>query len=352
MVHLLTIKEKTTNMINNELYLASQYIHQVAEQITRMGSPLPDWFSQLQQMSPTGELEIQQLSLPDFKRLILEAVNVTNDTAFGLLVGERLLISSHGLLSYVSSKSVSPKEALELIARYLPLRTSLMTAKLEHTKTHTRFVLIENCDLEEASQPVIEAITLTIKNLFEYVTMGLCKVDGVSIASNTPSHLSLSEQLFRCNVTYQASWNGFEVPHELLNIPVRASSSKALFEAVHRCQDELTRLAKSQKLSAQVRSIMLERQNNLPSLAVIARMLNLTPRTLHRRLIDEGSSYRDIIEYVRHQLAMDYLLDQQIIIKEIAFMLGYSDLASFRRAFKRWTGQTPSEYRTNSVELT
>ena len=154
------------------------------------------------------------------------------------------------------------------------------------------------------------------------------------------------------NVTYQASWNGFEVPHELLNIPVRASSSKALFEAVHRCQDELTRLAKSQKLSAQVRSIMLERQNNLPSLAVIARMLNLTPRTLHRRLIDEGSSYRDIIEYVRHQLAMDYLLDQQITIKEIAFMLGYSDLASFRRAFKRWTGKTPSEYRTNSVKLT
>lgn len=332
-------------MKDRNLFLPSQYIQQICDQMVRMGVQLPDWFRGLQQPGASGELEVQHLSLADFKRLVMEALALTGDSAFGLLVGDRLLFNSHGLLGYVSSQSVTPREALTLIARYFPLRTSLVMVQLDIIGNHARLALIDHLQLGEVSRPVLEAIVLTIKNLFEYVTLGLCRADTVAFAFATPAHLPVSRELFGCEVHYQAGWNGFEVPLAHLDQPVRASNPQALMQAIARCQAELARLARQNDLQSRVRVLMLEKQNGLPSLTTTARLLNLTPRTLHRRLIDEGTSYREILESVRQQMAMDLLQDRQLSIQEIAFMLGYGDLANFRRAFKRWTGEAPSHYR-------
>jgi AraC-like DNA-binding protein len=65
---------------------------------------------------------------------------------------------------------------------------------------------------------------------------------------------------------------------------------------------------------------------------------------LHRRLLDEGTSYRQLLEEVRHTLAIEHLKAGRFSFEEIAFVLGYTDLANFRRAFRRWEKQSPSEY--------
>lgn len=332
-------------MNDANLFLPPQYIQQICDQIARMGVQLPVWFQQLQQPGPSGELEVRHLSLSDFKRLIREAIALTGDTAFGLLVGERLLFNSHGLLGYVSSQSVTPREALTLIARYFPLRTSLVAVQLEITRSHARLSFFDHLQLGEIARPVLEAIVLTIRNLFEYVTLGLCRADSAAFTFAAPPHQAIARELFDCAVHYQAGWNGFEVPLAPLDRPVRASNPKALMLAIERCQAELARLARQNDLQSRVRLLMLEKQNGLPSLTMTARLLNLTTRTLHRRLIEEGTSYREILESVRQQMATDLLQDEQLSIQEIAFMLGYGDLANFRRAFKRWTGEAPSRYR-------
>lgn len=310
-----------------------------------MGVQLPAWLQRLQQPGDSGELEVQHLSLADFKRLIMEALTLTEDSAFGLLVGDRLLFNSHGLLGYVSSQSVTPREALTLISRYFPLRTSLLMVELDITARHARLSFSDHLQLGDVSQPVLEAIVLTIKNLFEYVTLGLSRVDSAAFAFAQPPHFAITRELFGCEVHYQAGWNGFTVPLAELDQPVRTSNPKALMQAIARCQTELTRLARQNDLQSRVRVLMLEKQHGLPSLTMTARLLNLTPRTLHRRLIEEGTSYREILESVREQMATNLLQDQQLSIQEIAFMLGYGDLANFRRAFKRWTGEAPSCFR-------
>ncbi|MNG28149.1 Urease operon transcriptional activator [compost metagenome] len=70
----------------------------------------------------------------------------------------------------------------------------------------------------------------------------------------------------------------------------------------------------------------------------------MTPRTLHRRLLDEGTTFKQILEDVRHTLAVEHLKAGQLSIQEIAYSLGYNDVANFRRAFRRWEGVPPSEY--------
>ena len=76
-----------------------------------------------------------------------------------------------------------------------------------------------------------------------------------------------------------------------------------------------------------------------------ARLFHLTPRTLHRRLQEEGTSYKEILESVRHKLAVAHLKAGHLSVQEIAYTLGYTDMANFRRAFKRWEGVAPSDYR-------
>jgi AraC-like DNA-binding protein len=96
---------------------------------------------------------------------------------------------------------------------------------------------------------------------------------------------------------------------------------------------------------------MLEKQNGFPSLNVTARLCHMTPRTLHRRLIDEGSAFKEILEDVRHMLAVEHLKSGHLTIQEIAYTLGYTDLANFRRAFKRWEGVPPSAYRARESRV-
>jgi AraC-like DNA-binding protein len=82
-----------------------------------------------------------------------------------------------------------------------------------------------------------------------------------------------------------------------------------------------------------------------PSLAEVASMLHLSPRTLRRRLAEEGTSYRTLLDEVRGQLAEELLLNEQLTVEEVAQRLGYAETSSFTHAFRRWTGQGPRALR-------
>jgi AraC-like DNA-binding protein len=82
-----------------------------------------------------------------------------------------------------------------------------------------------------------------------------------------------------------------------------------------------------------------------PTLEQIAPRLHMSPRTLHRRLDEEGTSYRQILTEVRRELASRHLMECRLAIGEIAFLPGFSEPSAFHRAFKRWTGHGPLAYR-------
>jgi AraC-like DNA-binding protein len=87
---------------------------------------------------------------------------------------------------------------------------------------------------------------------------------------------------------------------------------------------------------------MLDSSGAFPSMAVCAKMLHVSPKTLTRRLSEEGTSFREIRDTLRKRLSNAYLKIRKISIQETAYMLGYSDSANFRRAFRRWLGIPPN----------
>ena len=137
----------------------------------------------------------------------------------------------------------------------------------------------------------------------------------------------------------------------MIDLPLKMADAATFQEAALICQRELEKLTSRESLSTRVRRIMLEKQNGFPSLNVTARLCHMTPRTLHRRLIDEGTAFKEILEDVRHMLAVEHLKSGHLTIQEIAYTLGYTDLANFRRAFKRWEGIPPSGFRSRKPPI-
>ncbi|CAD5106212.1 putative HTH-type transcriptional regulator [Pseudomonas carbonaria] len=331
----------------SDFLLPVQYLRQIAEQLRAMGTDPAAWLARC-------EVEPRQLDDPDyqpgfalFSQLIEHALALTEEPALGLLVGERLVINTHGILGFAALQSESLRQAIQLVERYLAVRTTLVTLRHEHDEAaqreHIQFVA--SFPLGSIERTVLEAVMLAIKNVFDAITPANVCLSQVGFPFPAPCYADLANEMFGCPVAYDQPWAGFTIDSALLDLPLRMADPAAFREAESICQRELMKLGEKTSLSARVRRLMLEKQNGFPSLVVTARLFHMTPRTLHRHLLDEGTTFKQILKEVRHSLAVEHLKSGRLSVQEIACSLGYNDVANFRRAFKQWEGVPPSEYR-------
>lgn len=326
--------------------LPIHYVRQIADQVKSLGADVPQWLAQSQLTEADLANPMQTVSFPVAYQLVVNALAVTQEPALGLLVGERLVVNTHGILGYAAMNSGTLRQALDLFERYIGVRTTLVLVShhIDGPHVHVRFE--EPQPLGEIRRTVLEAIMLTVKNVLDYITMGSRHVMWVSFPFDRPEYADLTQDMFNSEVRYNQAWAGFTIPEAILDQPLKMADPATFADAAAICQRELDKLTQNESLSGRVRRIMLEKQNGFPSLNVTARLFHMTPRTLHRRLLDEGTSYKDILENVRHMLALEHLKAGHLSIQEIAYTLGYTDMANFRRAFKRWEGMAPSQYQT------
>lgn len=321
------------------------YLRHLAEQIEALGGDVRQWLERSQLREVQLHDPALSLALPVFHQLVLDALLLANEPALGLLVGERLGVNTHGILGYAALHSGTIREALALVERYAGLRLSLVSIAHEIHPGEVRIVFAETYPLGEIRRPLLEAVVLSIKNILDSISMGVCRVGEVVFPFDAPGYADLALDLFGTPVRYGQRWAGFTLPPQALDVPLKMADPEAFREAAEICQRELDKLTANESVAARVRRLLLEKQRGFPSLQVTARLFSMTPRTLHRRLLEEGTSFRGLLEEVRHTLAAEHLKSGRFTVDEIAYTLGYSDLANFRRAFKRWESIAPSEYR-------
>ena len=300
--------------------------------------------------APLERLEDDILCLPweTFKQLILDAIRETEEPALGLYVGHRLLFHTHGPLSYAAMNSSYVREVIELVERFIILRTDLVTISSRENSDEFRLIVHETRPLEEVRRPVIEAITLAIKNIIEFITLGDHKLNFASFSFPAPfsskEEAELAESFYNCELKYNQNWTGFSIPISVLDQRLPFGNARVFQEAIELCERELRALHGHGVLETDIRRFLLNNAGDFPSLEATAARFGMTPRTLHRRLGAEGVSYKMILSDVRHLLAKQHLDSGQLTIDEIAHALGYSDVSNFRRAFKRWESVSPRDY--------
>jgi AraC-like DNA-binding protein len=166
-----------------------------------------------------------------------------------------------------------------------------------------------------------------------------------------PPSLAEYEQTFEGGtLCFGKPWNGFVVPRDYLSIPV-PSADPQLHALVRKHADAmLAELPRAQSLTERVRDLLAnELSGGTPSAKQIAKKVAMSERSLARYLNDEGTTFSALLEDLRRRMALRYVRHSELSFSEITFLLGFSQAAAFYRAFRRWTGQTPREFRQNPI---
>ena len=148
------------------------------------------------------------------------------------------------------------------------------------------------------------------------------------------------------NILFDQKENAVILGNECLDLTL-LQANKALFSWSEQQASQILRHASKSGYSHQVSNAILKKLNGeLPSLEQVAKSLHLSSRALQRHLKAENTGFSQLLDQVRQDAALFHLNNKQMTIDEISYLLSYSDASAFRKAFKKWTGKAPSDYRS------
>ena len=324
--------------------LPAYYLLQLVDTLSALGVDTESWLRDHHLQAAQFEEGSVELGLDQFRDLIEDALQRSQEPALGLLVGASLQAHTHGILGYAAMNSTHMRQGLELLERFISLRTDLVRIERHTHAGQLQVHFIEAADLGQARRHILQAIMLAIHNIIGLISMGSPLAAVVFPFAAGPEE-SLAQDLFACPVRYDQDWAGFIIHSDALERALPMADPAMFQEAARLCQREFDQRQQKAALSQKIMRLLLQKQGHFPSLTVMARLHHMSARTLHRRLLVEGTSYRAILDEVRQNLANEYLKTGKLTQQEIAYALGYNDSANFRRALRRWrlpSGSTES----------
>lgn len=286
----------------------------------------------------------------DAMHLLQAAVNMTGDTALGLHAAEMMEEGNLDLIEYVLRSSNTVAQGMESTNRYMRLMHDALEFSVDVSGDTVTLYLGVSASLEwtVASADYLAAlVAITLRR----ATQGRMWPVEARFKHAAPGHLEEYTRVLRCLVTFDADRNALVFERDQLE--QRLSTADIGLNAMLEGHAErlLKELPPIRNFTEGVRAILesgLETGNT--RMAVVAKHMHVSGRTMRRRLHEEGTSYLQLLDSVQRKLAMAHLQADALSIGEIAQRLGFSRIPSFYRAFKRWTGVTPGEYRNRSEQ--
>jgi AraC-like DNA-binding protein len=168
----------------------------------------------------------------------------------------------------------------------------------------------------------------------------------VDVMHPAPADVREHSRVFQCPVRFGADACRLVIARDVWEMPCHGADDMLFSVLDTHARMLLDQRPSASELANRVRgAVETELRGGHPTLESIAKRMAMSPRTLQRRLKDEGIAFNDVVDAMRFQAAKVYLADREIAGTEIAYLLGFAEQSSFNRAFRRWTGQTPTEYR-------
>jgi AraC-like DNA-binding protein len=283
--------------------------------------------------------------LPDFVQLCDSGLQLTGDPELGIKFGGRLDLTSHGILGYALMSSRTVEQALQRLIRYIGLAAPPI--HFEQAMQGSRCLLVCHAEPELAPQQFyIDAVLVSvIVSAHTLLGARVAREAELWLTGPAPAHARRYETVAGVAVSFERPHNAVTMPRRYLDAPV-LSAEPAMAELCRRqCEKLLANMRDRRGLAGRIREQLLRAPGHFPDIDRIAKQYGLSQRTLRRRLTDEGTSYRTLLDEVRLELARTYLTSTGLPVAEIAALLGYDDPANFRRAFKRMQRQSPVDYR-------
>jgi AraC-like DNA-binding protein len=288
------------------------------------------------------------LSLQAISEIYERAAARIGDGAFGLHVGENARPVLRDVFDYAVMSRPTIAAAFEELQPLIAVLYPEAEVKLVVHKGTAGFSYRMAPKEAKAQRHRCEALVTTVKKIAERA-IGHADPPPLSVSFQhaAPADTSEHTRVFRAPVRFDCPASEILFEAHVLEEPVATADPNLSAVLDRHARDLLARLPRSARFGDQVRRALVAAftRRGPPSLAVLARTMGVSERTLQRRLGEEGTTLQTLTEDVRHELSLEYLRDRALSVGEVADRLGYSSLAAFSRAFRRWRGVSPAAHR-------
>ncbi|WP_250656382.1 AraC family transcriptional regulator [Alkalimarinus coralli] len=298
------------------------------------------------------------LNYEQFTELANNALRLTNNPALGLYYGTRLKFTTHGAMGQASISSDNLSEAISSIIKYYRTRFAFIEMSFFIDGNDAVIQLDENLGLGVLKSFLIEALFVSILDVSKFlfgptlVRTGSCRVSYSPpsyidqyfnfFVGSEKSDAEFAEQKLKEMITFNSPSNQLRFDKQYLTLPMVLANSVARRLAEQKCEEQLKAVDDIDSIVAKVRRCLQSDPDSIPTMDEVSERLHMTSRTLRRQLQSFGTSFQDLLSDIRKSRAVQLLQNTDKSVDDIAFELGYSDPSNFGRAFKKWTGKSPS----------
>jgi AraC-like DNA-binding protein len=293
-------------------------------------------------LNPQARVSIQCVD-----KLWDQAVAQINDPTFGVKMVQHWHPSMMGALGYAWLVSSTLRRAMGRVDRYIHAVSEGLETKLEDTPAGLKlsFYIDESVDAKPQQHTLIIA-----------VVMHMCRFNfgddlvasQIHLARPEPDSRKVIDDFFRTDVNFNAEIDSITIARADADAELSSANKQLALMHDEVLMKYLIQIKKGDIVD-QVKNIILE---NLPDGQVtdslVAKELNLSERSMQRRLKEHETTFRYLLDAVREMVAKQYIENPMNRMSDIAFLIGFSEQSAFSRAFKKWTGKSPLEYR-NSI---
>lgn len=307
--------------------------------------------------APVSEIEsilgdtIEALDSADFRVPITRhfdlwnyAIEFSKQSNLGLHLGTQYDDESVGLLGHIFFSNATIREALAQYQRYFLIGNEAMQVNLGviGDYAHLEFICLED---ELYCIPEIERITAAGITRSRAHLKHPLPLNYVSFQHPPPDYAGEYQSVFECPIKFSSKKTEVVFNKKYLDYRLPHKSSYLQKVLSSHLDTLLSKIKGKDKFEARVSKLITKRlANDSIEAEQIAKKLNMSRNTMYRRLTSEGISFHELVDKIRKEKAISYMEQGQYSLSQIAFLLGFSELSAFSRAFKRWTGFSPGKY--------
>lgn len=291
----------------------------------------------------------RRIAYEPFARFARRALELTGDGSLGLQLGLAMNIKTHGFLGYAALSSRTLADAIDLAVRYHRTRMTILDLHFFVEGDTAVLQFDERVPLGDLLPFAIDSLIASFYVMRTQLIAGPVPQGELRLTyGERDYHVRLREAMGN-TMHFGCAFNQVRFPASELARPLDFADPQLVAMAAAQCEEELKKLRDDGGLLGEVRRRVRRHLAEDPSLERVADELHMAPRTLRRRLAELGTSFHEIVEQLRRGLAVEYLVTTTRPVEEIAGLLGYSDPSNFGRAFRRWTGLSPTAWREQSA---
>lgn len=290
-----------------------------------------------------------RLSIPRYMRLGHAAIQLTSDPALGMRMGQLMRLSQMGLAGVTAAQAPTVREAARCLIRFEALYGSNYRGQSSfHEDAQGAWLRFYSISPYNAyNRFVVDSIIAGWLHQLSSLSPAPLRAERVEIEFDAPDYREAYACLGDCPIHFGAEHNQLRLSRASLAQRNPEHCPSTWRHLLQLCERELEQLTRTRSLRERIIGLLgpLLNGGREPDLEEVAARLKLPTWTLRRKLAEEGTQFRAILNDTRRDLAMTYIRDTELAFGEIAYLLGFASAEAFQRAFKRWTAQTPGEFR-------